>query len=120
VPDLWGYAPFKVHNKEVRMTYNPPPPPPEVPGGAYSPGGPYQPPQPIAPGGTDRSTLFGWIGIVTGICCCGLLGIIFGWLSIQDAKKWGKSPTLGWVALIIGVVGVIWNIIGGSIYLARR
>jgi hypothetical protein len=95
------------------MTYNPPPSP-EVPGGAY------QPPQPIVPGGTDRSTLFGWIGIVTGICCCGLLGIIFGWLSIQDAKKWGKPAVLGWVALIIGILGVVGQIIWGSVYWSRR
>jgi hypothetical protein len=80
------------------MTYTPPPPPMA---------------QPVQPVGKDNTGLFGWIGIIGGLCC-GLLGLIFGILSISQAKKWGKSPVLGWIAVVIGVLniigGIVWNV----------
>lgn len=97
------------------MTYNPPPSIPEPP-----PPPSFPPPQPVVQTGQkDRTELFGWIGIVTAICCCGLLGLIFGYLSMKEAKARGKSPVLGYIAMGLGVLGLIWNIIGSSIYFSR-
>jgi predicted lipid-binding transport protein (Tim44 family) len=81
------------------MTYTPPPPMT----------------QPAQPAGRDNTTLFGWIGIIGGLCC-GILGLIFGALSIVQAKKWGQSPVLGYIGIVIGVL----NIIGGIVYQVRR
>lgn len=79
---------------------------------------PQQPPyggQPYgqpAPAGTDRTQLWGILGIVVGLICCGLLGIVFGVLSIVEANKWGKPKTLGIIAIACGAL----NIIGGIVY----
>ncbi len=67
------------------------------------------------PAGKDNTTLFGWIGIIGGLCC-GLLGLIFGGLSIAQAKKWGQSPVLGYIGIAIGIL----NIIGGIVYQVQR
>lgn len=70
---------------------------------------PYPPPPPAR--GRDRTTLWGILGIITGLLCCGILGIIFGWLSVRDAKRSGQSPVLGYLAITFGVI----NIIGSAI-----
>jgi hypothetical protein len=75
---------------------------------------PPPPPPPGAAGGQDRTTLWGVLGIVTGLLCCGLLGVIFGYLSIRDARRFGQSPVLGWLAIVFGVI----NIIGSGILVA--
>jgi hypothetical protein len=80
----------------------------------------YTPPPPTPvhtaqPSGSNNTTLFGWIGIIGGICC-GILGLVFGVLSIMQARKWGQSPVLGYIGIVIGVL----NIIGGIIYNTRR
>ena len=62
-----------------------------------------------APQGKDRTELWGWLGIVIGFCCCGILGIIFGVLSMQDAKKNGKSPVLGWIAIGVSALSLVIN-----------
>lgn len=62
---------------------------------------------PSAAGFNDRTTLWGVVGIVVGLFCCGILGIIFGWLSIRDAKRSGKSPVLGWVAIVLSLLNII-------------
>lgn len=67
------------------------------------------------PAGKDNTQLFGIIGIITAICC-GLIGLIFGILSIMQARKWGNSPVLGWIAIVIGVL----NIIGWPVYWVNR
>ena len=75
---------------------------------------PYPPPPPppgAAGAGRDRTTLWGVLGIVTGLLCCGILGIVFGYLSIRDAKRYGQSQVLGWLAIAFGVV----NIVGSAI-----
>jgi hypothetical protein len=46
---------------------------------------------------------------VIGLLCCGVLGIVFGALSIQDAKKFGKSPLLGWLGIGAGALNIIVN-----------
>lgn len=66
---------------------------------------PDSPPSPA--GVNDRTTLWGVLGIVVGLFCCGILGIIFGWLSIRDAKRSGKSPVLGWVAIVLSLLNII-------------
>jgi hypothetical protein len=86
------------------MTYTPPPP-----------ATPPQPPPMAQPAGKDNTQLFGWIGIIGGICCA-IIGIVFGILSIMQAKKFNNSPVLGYVALGVSAL----NIIGGIIYNASR
>jgi predicted lipid-binding transport protein (Tim44 family) len=78
------------------MTYTPPPPAPPPP----------PPPRAVQTAGNDNTTLFGWIGIIGGLCC-GIIGIIFGILSIMQARKVGKSPVLGIIAIVIGVITAI-------------
>jgi hypothetical protein len=70
----------------------------------------YGPP-PVAQG-KDRTTLFGWLGIVLGLCCLGLLGIIFGALSLQQARRYSSSRTLGIIAVVIGVIRLIGDVVG--------
>ncbi|MGC4848347.1 DUF4190 domain-containing protein [Micromonospora sp. DT15] len=72
---------------------------------------PYPPPPPPPAQGRDRTTLWGVLGIVLGLICCGIFGIIFGYLSIRDARRYGQSPLLGYLAIAFGVI----NIIGGAI-----
>jgi hypothetical protein len=72
-------------------------------------GQPYGAPQPAA---NDKTQLFGILGIVLGLICCGLLGIVFGILSMNEAKKVGKPNTLGIIAIACGVL----NIVGGIVY----
>jgi len=66
-------------------------------------------PPPAATPANDRTELWGWLGIVIGLLCCGILGIVFGVLSIQDAKKFGKSQVLGWIAIAAGALNIILN-----------
>ncbi|MDG4763797.1 hypothetical protein O7632_06695 [Solwaraspora sp. WMMD406] len=70
-------------------------------------------PPPAASAGSDRSTLWGVLGIVVGLLCCGILGVVFGFLSIRDARRFGKSPVLGWVAVVLSVVNIV---AGASLY----
>lgn len=69
---------------------------------------PYPPP---AAAGPDRTTLYGVLGLIIGLICCGVIGIVLGYLSIREARRHGSSPVLGWVAIILSVV----NIIGSGI-----
>ena len=46
-----------------------------------------------------------------GLICCGILGIIFGVLSIQDAKRHNKRPVLGYVAIGLSVLNILVNLI---------
>ena len=71
---------------------------------------PYPPP--AAPASNDKTTLWGVLGIVIGLICCWPLGIVFGVLSMNEAKKSGKPNTLGIVAIVASVI----NLIGGSVY----
>ncbi len=83
------------------MTYEPPLTPPPTP------------PPAVQPAGKDNTQLFGWIGIIGGLCC-GLIGIIFGVLSILQARKWGNSPVLGYIAIAVAILNIIgtaiWNV----------
>jgi hypothetical protein len=86
-------------------------PPQQPPYGGQQPYG-----QP-APTGTDRTQLWGILGIVIGLICCPLVGIVFGILSIVEANKWGKPKTLGIIAIVASIVG---SIIGVVIQLSLR
>ncbi|WP_018252371.1 hypothetical protein [Salinispora mooreana] len=66
-------------------------------------------PPPEATAGRDRTTLWGVLGIVVGLLCCGVLGIVFGYLSIRDARRFGNSPVLGWLGIAFGVFNIIGN-----------
>jgi hypothetical protein len=66
-----------------------------------------------APAANDKTTLWGVIGIV-GAICCPIVGLIFGILSMQEAKKSGKPNTLGIVALVLAAVNIVWSIIAWS------
>jgi hypothetical protein len=66
-------------------------------------------PPPAAAPANDRTELWGWLGIVIGLLCCGILGIVFGVLSLQEAKKHGKSPLLGYLGIGAGVLNIVLN-----------
>ena len=72
---------------------------------------PAAPPPPYesaaAPAGKDNTQLFGILGIVIGLLCCGPAGIVLGVLSIMQAKKFGKPQTLGIIAIVLSVIGMI-------------
>jgi hypothetical protein len=70
---------------------------------------PYYGPPAAAPG-NDKVTLWGVLGIVFAFCCWPL-GVVFGILSLREARKYGKQPTLAYVAFGIIVLALIVNII---------
>jgi hypothetical protein len=59
--------------------------------------------------GRDLTELWGWLGIVVGLCCCGILGVVFGALSIREARRRGKSPVLGYVAIAVSALNIIFS-----------
>lgn len=65
---------------------------------------PYPPP--AATPANDRTTLFGVLGIVFGVCCP-IVGIIFAALSLNSAKKTGKPPTLAYVGFAVSIVAIV-------------
>jgi uncharacterized membrane protein len=66
---------------------------------------------PAATPANDKTTLWGVLGIVTGLICCPLLGVLFGVLSLQEAKKFNKPPTLAYVAFAVSAVNLIISVI---------
>jgi len=71
---------------------------------------PYYGQQPPAAPGNDKVTLWGVLGIVCAFCCWPL-GIVFGVLSLLEARKVGKKPTLAYVTFGVIVLALIINII---------
>ncbi len=71
---------------------------------------PYYGQQPPAAPGNDKVTLWGVLGIVFAFCCWPL-AILFGVLSLLEARKVGKQPTLAYVAFGLIVLALIVNII---------
>jgi uncharacterized membrane protein len=57
--------------------------------------------------GKDRTVLWGVLGIIIGLICCGILGVIFGALSLRDAGRYNNSKVLGWIAIILSVLNMI-------------
>jgi uncharacterized membrane protein len=58
--------------------------------------------------------MWGWLGIIIGLLCCGILGVVFGVLSIQEANKHGQAKTLGIVAIVAGLVNIVTGAIIGT------
>jgi hypothetical protein len=71
---------------------------------------PYYGQQPPAAAGNDKVTLWGVLGIVFAFCCLPL-GIVFSVLSLVEAKKVGKQPTLAYVGFGIAALALVINII---------
>jgi hypothetical protein len=63
-----------------------------------------------AAAGSDKVTLYGVLGIV-GAICCWPLGVVFGILCLMEAKKYGKPPTLAYIAFAVLALGLVLNII---------
>lgn len=76
---------------------------------------PYPPPA-ASPAANDKTTLWGVLGIVLGLICCPVLGVVFGVLSMNEAKKAGKPNTLAILAFVASAI----NIIIGIVYYANR
>jgi hypothetical protein len=74
---------------------------------AYPPGA-YAPPGPPR----NNTQLFGILGIVFAVVCCPLLGVLFGWLSMNEAKKTGSDDTLGKVGFWLGIAFTAIGIVG--------
>ncbi|SDY74622.1 hypothetical protein SAMN05444365_103331 [Micromonospora pattaloongensis] len=70
----------------------------------------YPPPPPPAAAGNDKTTLWGVLGIVFAFCCLPL-GVVFAVLSLNEAKKSGKQPTLAYVAFGLSALLLVLNII---------
>ncbi|HEX6872834.1 MAG TPA: hypothetical protein VF163_17190 [Micromonosporaceae bacterium] len=61
----------------------------------------------------DKTTLWGVLGII-GAFCCWPLGLVFSILCLMEAKKYGKSPTLAYVAFAVLALGLVFQIIAFS------
>lgn len=61
----------------------------------------------------DNAQLYGIIGVIAAFICCPPLGILFGWMSMTEARKLGKDDTLGKVAFWAGIVVTAGWIVGG-------
>lgn len=70
-------------------------------------------PPPAAPAERDNVALYGVIGIVTAFLCCPPLGILFGWLSISEARKFGKDEVIGKIAFWGGIIVTALSVLGG-------
>jgi hypothetical protein len=68
-------------------------------------------PPAAAPAGSDKTTLWGVLGIVIGLLCCAPAGIVFGVLSMNEAKKVGKPTTLGIIAIAVSVLNIVFGIV---------
>src|SRR5262249_24035802 len=79
---------------------------------------PYAPPAPAST--KDRTTLWGTLGIVVAIIpCAAPVSAIRGVLSLQDAKRFGRKPTLAIAAFIAAALGLVsWLVIW--VYLSSR
>jgi hypothetical protein len=68
-----------------------------------------------APPARNNTQLYGILGIVFAVVCCPLLGILFGWMSMNEAKKTGSDDTLGkvgfWLGIAFTAIGLVSAII---------
>jgi hypothetical protein len=63
--------------------------------------------------GNDKTTLFGVLGIILALCCWPA-GIVFAFLSMNEAKKYGNQPTLAYVGFVVAGLNLIFGIVGAS------
>ncbi|MPZ28949.1 MAG: hypothetical protein GEV12_21750 [Micromonosporaceae bacterium] len=66
-----------------------------------------------AAAGNDKTTLFGVLGLIIGLICCSPAGIVLGILSVNQAKQHGSPPTLGYVAVVVSCIALVFGIIYG-------
>ena len=59
----------------------------------------------------DRTTVWGVLGIALSLVCCSVLGIVFGYLSIRDARRYGQSQVLGYVSVALGVARLVLDVL---------
>lgn len=64
-----------------------------------------QSPPPAVPA-RDRNTLYAVLGLI-GAVCCPILGIIFGFLGLAEARRTGKSPTLAYLAVALSILSAL-------------
>lgn len=72
---------------------------------------------PAAPA-NDKTTLWGVLGIVFAFCCWPL-GAVFAFLSMNEAKKAGKQPTLAYIGFGLAALFLVLTIVQlatGSLY----
>lgn len=62
---------------------------------------------PAARPGKDRTILWGVLGIIIGLLCCGILGIVFGALSLRDAGRYGNTKIIGVIAIVVSILNMI-------------
>lgn len=62
------------------------------------------------PAANDKTTLWGVLGIVFAFCCLPL-GVVFAVLSMLEAKKAGKQPTLAYVGFGLAALILVLDII---------
>ncbi len=63
-----------------------------------------------APTGSDKTTLWGVLGIIFALCCP-VVGIIFSVLSLLESKKYNTSPVLAYVGFVIAGLNILSGII---------
>jgi hypothetical protein len=49
--------------------------------------------------------------MIVGLLCCPIVGIVLGVLSLRDAKRYNNAPTLGYLAIALSLVGIIWSLV---------
>ncbi|WP_027341713.1 hypothetical protein [Hamadaea tsunoensis] len=84
------------------------------PAGGYPPGGAYAPPTPVQ-SGKDNTVLFGILSIIFAVVCCPLIGVLFGWLAINEGKKTGSDALLGKIGFWLGIAFTALALIGGLV-----
>jgi hypothetical protein len=67
-----------------------------------------------AAAGTDKTTLFGVLGIILALCCWPA-GLIFAILSLNQAKKFGNQPTLAYIGFGLAALSLVVGIAGASL-----
>ena len=71
---------------------------------------PYYGQQPPPPPGNDKVTLWGVLGIVFAFCCP-ILGALFAALSLNEARKAGKPPTLAYIGFALTALNLVLQIV---------
>jgi putative Ca2+/H+ antiporter (TMEM165/GDT1 family) len=66
---------------------------------------------PAAAPASDKTTLWGVLGIVVGLLCCWPLGVVFGILSMNEAKRVGKPNTLAILAFVASAINLIFGVV---------
>jgi hypothetical protein len=66
-----------------------------------------------AAAGSDKTTLFGVLGIILALCCWPA-GLVFAILSLNQSKKFGNQPTLAYVGFAVVALSLLFNVVGLS------